>query len=75
MATNFGGFDPPDESIKQNIVEGQKQQGVAPKYVDLLNNKPYVRENNRVPSKLVIMMYGEPTVTWKLSEVKSLKIQ
>ncbi|KAF3680864.1 hypothetical protein FXO37_03130 [Capsicum annuum] len=71
----YRGADPPDESMKHKHVEGEKQQCVAPKYADLLKNKLYVHDNNKVPPKPVIMVQGEPIVTWKSSEVKALILQ
>lgn len=39
--------------------------------------KPKIIHNNipRVPPKFVIMLKGEPSITWKSSEIRSLIIQ
>lgn len=75
MATSSGGADPLDESTNKKKLEREKQQSMAPKYADLLRNKPYVRDNNKVPPKPVTMVHGEPTLIWKSSEVKALILQ
>ncbi|KAF3648802.1 hypothetical protein FXO37_19276 [Capsicum annuum] len=75
MATTFDGITPPEDSSKQ-ITEGDSKMNVlVPKYADLLKEKPYAHENVRVPPKPVIMLHGEPSITRKSSEVKSLIIQ
>ncbi|KAH0721973.1 hypothetical protein KY289_005017 [Solanum tuberosum] len=44
-------------------------------YANLLKPKPITPPKLIVPPKPVIILHGEPSITWKTSEVKSLIIQ
>ncbi|KAF3622347.1 hypothetical protein FXO38_31333 [Capsicum annuum] len=75
MATTFGGSNPPEGSRTQ-ITEGEiNHKENAPKYADLLKPKIHVHENVRITPKPMVMMHGEPRITWKVSEVQSMVIQ
>lgn len=79
MATNSGGNNPSDKSQKLEKdpvitnTEGEaKDHATAPRFADLLKPKPYVHDNVKVSLKPVIMVHGEPPVTWKSSKVQNL---
>lgn len=72
MATTSSGVNPPKESTIQ-ITEGEtKFRDNAPKYVDLLKPKVHMHENIKITPKSVVMMHGEPSITWKASEVQTM---
>jgi len=74
MEATSGGNTPPDKLQQQNTVEDSPEKSSVPKYADLLKSKEHMYEHIRVLFNLVIMMHGEPSVTWKSSEVKNLII-
>lgn len=74
MASSSGGKIPLKDSLKL-IVEGEsKEKVIAPKYADLLKPKPYVHENVKVNPKPVVMLHGEPSITWKAQKVQNMII-
>ncbi|WMV11230.1 hypothetical protein MTR67_004615 [Solanum verrucosum] len=78
--TTTGGVPPSEEfpplpkhekSVAQPpLITSQNNQ-----YATLLKPKPMVPQITRVPPKPVNIVHGEPNITWKTSEVKSLIIQ
>lgn len=75
MATAFGGSDPPKNNQKmKNVEESNDTQEVSPKkmnYANLLKPKCSTCNVERVAPKSLMMIHGEPNITWKSSEVKS----
>ncbi|KAF3626726.1 hypothetical protein FXO38_29045 [Capsicum annuum] len=75
MATPSGGNSLTEESVTKQKEEKKSLNCSGLKYSDLLKPKVYVHDTSRVPPKLVIVMHGEPSVTRKSSEVRSLIVQ
>ncbi|KAF3665024.1 hypothetical protein FXO38_09819 [Capsicum annuum] len=74
MATTSGGSNPSEGSMTQ-IIKGEiNHKENAPKCDDLLKPKVHVHGNVRITPKTVVMMHGEPSITWKASKVQSMTI-
>ncbi|WMV29337.1 hypothetical protein MTR67_022722 [Solanum verrucosum] len=78
--TTTGGVPSPEEfpPLPKNEKPGAQPPLITSQniqYANLLKPKPMVPQITRVPPKHVNIVHGEPNITWKTSEVKSLIIQ
>ncbi|KAH0699009.1 hypothetical protein KY284_013224 [Solanum tuberosum] len=78
--TTAGGAFRPDEfpPVPRHDKSGIQPTHIEPnltQYAKILSPKPTTPLNPKVPPKPVIIIHGEPNITWKTSEVKSLIVQ
>lgn len=62
----------------KNVEKSSDVQRALPKkmnYMNLLKPKSLNSNVEKVPPKPVVMLRGEPSITWKSSKIKSLIIQ
>ncbi|KAK4728571.1 hypothetical protein R3W88_021559 [Solanum pinnatisectum] len=77
--TTTSGDIPPEEfpplPMKGNI--GTQPTVIEPKslHANILKPKPITPQISNVPPKPVVIIHGEPSVTWKTSEIKTLIAQ
>ncbi|KAF3646704.1 hypothetical protein FXO38_19027 [Capsicum annuum] len=77
MDTTSGGNNPPESTHTTNEIDGNKEIDVLKKasYASLFKDK--VKDNvvSKVFPKQVVILNGEPSMTWKSSEIRDLIIQ
>lgn len=66
MGTTSGGIDPPESNPKSKEIEGSKNIEASKKvsYASLLKNEVTGNVVNQILPKPVVMLHGEPSITW-----------
>ncbi|KAH0776299.1 hypothetical protein KY290_007710 [Solanum tuberosum] len=78
MANSSGGLIHPEDFpplTQPGLSKSNQPNQVLQNYVELIKPKPLISQGPKVPPKPVVLIYGEPNITWKSSEIRSLIIE
>lgn len=74
MASTSGGTNPLESNLEIMEIEGSMDKEASKKvsYGSLLKNKVSENVVRKILPKPVVMLHGEPSITWKSFEIRNL---